>query len=287
MRANLEHISFEVPIKKEFQLEVAGFQYKKEDQNKTILVLPGLDDSVSYYQSMLNLLIDHNPGWNLLALDLRGQGQTLHNERNISQMKIKIEEQTAIVKNILEQESITECFVIGLSYAGAVSLQLALENPDTIKGIGLIAPYVSNFKAFKRGLTGIYYTILDKHPAKGLFAMMGLPLYFNIAKYEHRLNINKTWTQKEVKALTKLTLGVLEYNTEQALDNLHEMPLGVHLLCGFDDKVIPISAHKKFYHHIPTHLNKTFSLEEGVGHRIFERHPDVAAEWVHRVLNVS
>ena len=285
---DIQPVAYNVSIQDKFSLEVCGFKHKSSqagEKNKTIFVLPGLDDSVSYYQAMLGLLAEHNPTWNVIAVDLRGQGLTLNKERKISQMKIKIEEQTKIVAQVFEQEKIQECFVIGLSYAGAVTLQLARENKEIIQGIGLIAPYVTNFKSFKRGFTGLYYTMLDKHPAKGLISMMSLPFYFQMAKYEHRLNLNKNWTSKEMNALTKLTLGVLEYNTEEAVDDLGELPLGIHLLCGFDDRVIPISAHKKFYHNIPEHLHKTFSLEEGVGHRIFERHPAIAADWVHRVLH--
>ncbi len=285
---DIQPVAYKVSIDRKFTMEVCGFKHTSPNAgegNKTIFVLPGLDDSVSYYQAMLGLLAEHNPSWNVIAVDLRGQGLTLHKERKIAQMKIKIEEQTQIVNEIFKQERISECFVIGLSYAGAVTLQLARENKSIIKGIGLIAPYVTNFKSYKRGVTGLYYTLLDKHPAKGLISMMSLPFYFQMAKYEHRLNLNKNWTSREMNALTKLTLGVLEYNTEEAVEDLGELSLGIHILCGFDDQVIPISAHKNFYHNIPNHLHKTFSLEEGVGHRIFERHPAIAADWVHRVLH--
>ena len=229
----------------------------------------------------------NNPNWDVLAIDMRGQGLTLAKEHRVGQFKVKINEQSKLIEKVLEKLEITECFVIGLSYAGAVSLDLALTCPDRVLGLGLIAPYVTNFKTYKKGMTGIYYHLLDKHPAKQALAVIGLPLYFHMAKYDHRLNSNKNWDFNEMDALTKLTLGVLEFNTKEALAKLHDLPLGIHLLCGFHDRVIPISAHKQFYHNIPTHLTRTFSLEEDVGHRIFENHPEVAADWVQRLLTAS
>ncbi|MAZ48643.1 MAG: hypothetical protein CME65_08765 [Halobacteriovoraceae bacterium] len=280
----MERVTFPIRLKDE-TIDLFGLQLKHDKEKPWIIILPGLDDSILFYNRLFENLRKDLPNWNILALDLKGQGETLKQNTKIKDLKVPITYQASLVKKVLEEQQIENCFVIGLSYAGAVSLKVSIECRERVKGLGLIAPYVSNFKAFKKGLQGLYYHMLSKHPAKRAIAMMGLPFYFSLAKYENRLNQNILWDDMKLSALSKLTMGVLEFDTNEEIKKIDSIPKGIHLLCGFDDKVIPITAHKNLYHQIPDSIEKTFSLEENVGHRIFEEHPDVASHWISKIVS--
>ena len=266
-------------------LNVFTLRHEVNSESPWIVILPGLDDSILYYSNLFDRIKEELPNWNILAIDLKGQGETLKENGKVRELKVPIAKQASLVKQALDQENIQKCFVIGLSYAATVSLKTAIDCHDRVIGLGLIAPYVTNFKSYKKGLYGLYYHALSKHPAKKLIAMMGLPIYFSLAKFENRLNRNTLWDDVKLAALRKLTMGVLDFDTTKELKHIHQIEKGVHLLCGFDDSVIPITAHKNFYHEIPAGIEKTFSLEEGVGHRIFEEHPDVASHWIAKIVS--
>lgn len=280
----MERVTFPIRLKNE-SIDLFGLRHIHAKEKPWVVILPGLDDSILFYNRLFETLKKDLPGWNILALDLKGQGETLKQNPKMRDLKVSIAYQASLVKQVLEEQKIESCFVIGLSYAGAVSLKISIECRERVKGLGLIAPYVSNFKAFKKGFQGLYYHLLSKHPAKKAIAMMGLPFYFSIAKYENRLNQNTLWDDIKLSALSKLTMGVLEFDTNEEIKRIDSIPKGVHFLCGFDDKVIPITAHKNLYHQIPANVEKTFSLEENVGHRIFEEHPEVASHWISKIVS--
>jgi hypothetical protein len=45
------------------------------------------------------------------------------------------------------------------------------------------------------------------------------------------------------------------------------------------------SAHRHLYNIIPKKMNKSFGLEEGIGHRVLVEHLKEAANWMHRILS--
>lgn len=263
---------------------ISGEAYKDDDREGTIVILPGLDDSVFHYETAFNYFRTYNPEWGILGIDLRGQGKTRDDEGNIYSSKITLEEQTEILDQILEKNKIDSAFIVGLSYGGGVALQYAKDYPARVLGLGLIAPYVTNFKAYKAGLTGIYYGLSFYNPFYKMLSKYSLPPYFMSAKIKGRLNPQTNWTSQRMKALSKLTMGILDLNTDKVLDEMTYLPIGIHLLTACQDTVVPIAAHRHFYNRIPKNILKSFSLEDGIGHRVLQQHPKQASMWIHRLL---
>lgn len=250
----------------------------------TIVILPGLDDSVFQYENAINLIRVNNPHWSILGIDLRGQGKTRDNEKSIYTSKITIDEQAEILEKVLEKHMINKVFLVGLSYGGGIALHYTRNYPLRVLGLGLIAPYVTNFKAYKPGITGLYYGLSYYNPFYKVMSRVGLPPYFFGAKVKGRLNTMTNWTSQRMSALTKLTLGILDLNTDKTLKEIQPLPIGIHLLTACQDTVIPIAAHRHFYKKIPKNTPKSFSLEDGIGHRVLQEHPKQAAMWMHRLL---
>lgn len=258
--------------------------HPNEDDDKTIVVLPGLDDSVFYYERAFNLIREFNPEWSLLGIDLRGQGATRDEEGMIPAMKITLDEQADLLEAILSHLGKKKVFLVGLSYGGGVALNYSSHYGSRVLGLGLIAPYVSDFKSYKPGLTGLYYFLVSLNPFTSKVTPYSLPFYFQTARLKGRLNPSTNWTPQRMNALTKLTLGILDLDTDKTLDETPHLPLGIHLLTACQDTVVPIAAHRHFYNRIPKSMDKSFSLEDGIGHRVLSDHPKRAARWLHRII---
>lgn len=257
----------------------------KKRGKRAIVVLPGLDDSVFFYRRAFEMIMNKNPDWSVLGIDLRGQGHTRDAEGTIHSSMITLEEQCEVLDQILNQQSFEEVFLVALSYGAGVALKYSQLHPNTISGLGLIAPYVTNFKAYRPGPTGLYYSLISLNPLAKPLSRYGLPSYFLSAKLKGRLNQDANWTPSRMCALTKLTMGILELDTDKTLDQLRNLPIGVHLLTACEDRVVPIAAHRHFYNRIPKNIEKSFSLEDGIGHRVLQDHPRQAAYWVCRILS--
>lgn len=255
-----------------------------DDEDKTIVVLPGLDDSVFFYEKAFNLMREFNPEWSLLGVDLRGQGKTRDEEGLIPVSKITLDEQALILETVLEKLGKKKVFLVGLSYGGGLALHYTGHYTQKVLGLGLIAPYVSDFKSYKPGLTGLYYFLASLNPLTKRLSPYSLPYYFQLSRLKGRLNPATNWTPNKMHALTKLTLGILDLDTDKALDETPHLPLGIHLLTACQDTVVPIAAHRHFYNRIPKSMDKSFSLEDGIGHRVLSDHPKRAARWLHRIL---
>lgn len=251
---------------------------------RAIVVLPGLDDSVFFYQRAFEMILKHNPEWSILGIDLRGQGHTRDSEGHISDERITLESQCELLDQILRRYEFKEVFLVALSYGAGVALKFCELHPGRIQGLGLIAPYVTNFKAYRPGLTGLYYSLISLNPLVKPFSKYGLPSYFLSAKLKGRLNQDANWTPLRMSALPKLTLGIIDLDTDKTLDQMRSLPIGIHLLTACEDVVVPIAAHRHFYNRIPKNIEKSFSLEDGIGHRVLQDHPRQAAYWVSRIL---
>lgn len=261
-----------------------GEHHGSHEKRGTIVILPGLDDSVFQYETAFNFFRKYNPNWAVLGIDLRGQGRTRDDEGSIYSSKITLDEQAQILERILDKNKMDCIFIVGLSYGGGVALHYSSKYPVRVLGLGLIAPYVTNFKAYKPGLTGIYYGLSYYNPFYKVMSRVGLPPYFLNAKVKGRLNHQTNWTPNRMSALTKLTLGILDLDTDKALDKIEYLPIGIHLLTACEDTVVPIAAHRHFYNRIPKNIPKSFSLEDGIGHRVLQQHPKQASLWIHRLL---
>ena len=261
-----------------------GNHHPSYEHEGTIVVLPGLDDSVFQYEKAFDYFRKYNPKWSILGIDLRGQGKTRDDEGSIYSTKITIDEQAQILEKVLNQNKLDSVFIVGLSYGGGIALHYTALYPTRVLGLGLIAPYVTNFKAYKPGITGLYYGLSFYNPLYKALSRLGLPPYFLGAKIKGRLNDRTNWTHQRMSALTKLTMGILDLNTDKTLDNIHSLPIGIHLLTACQDNVVPIAAHRHFYNRIQKNITKSFSLEDGIGHRVLQQHPKQASMWIHRLL---
>lgn len=263
------------------------YYYWKSGTNskaETILILPGLDESITDYHQFFEYLNSQVPGHSLLAIDLRGQGQTLIEEKKTNSLavSINIEEQNLIINAIIDKLKIEDIILIGLSYGAGVGLYFTNRNLK-VKGLFLLAPYVSKFKMFQPGVTGIWYRLIHLNPFYRALSYFTLPFYFHLAKRRGRLNHFVTWDHKHMRALTKLSTGIMKLSTTKEAEKLRNLDYGVNILIGEQDDLVSIPAIKFLMEKIKT-KNKRLDILPKLGHRILINHYQESSTWLTNII---
>ena len=249
-----------------------------DETKKVLLVLPGLDESIDDYHNFFSELTSTLPEYSLLSVDLRGQGKTLDSEERFQSLSITIDHQISIVKNLLQDFAIDSVFIVGLSYGAGVGLCLA-NQVDNVEGLALLAPYVSKFKNFNRGLSGVWYTLAHMNPFYKTLSYFSLPFYFQLASAKGRLNPAVKWDPKRMTALTKLSTGIMRISTTKEARKLKGLSKGVHFLIGKKDDLVSVRAVEHLLKQIQTEKKSLEIIPEG-GHRLLINDYKACSYWI-------
>jgi pimeloyl-ACP methyl ester carboxylesterase len=213
---------------------------------------------------------------------LRGQGKTLEDEFRFQSLSITIDHQITIIKNLLSDLAIDSVFIIGLSYGAGVGLCLA-NRIDNVEGLALLAPYVSKFKNFNRGFSGVWYTLAHMNPFYKTLSYFSLPFYFQLASAKGRLNPAVKWDPKRMSALTKLSTGIMRISTTKEARKLKGLSKGVHVLIGKKDDLVSIRAVEHLLKQIQTEKKSLEVIPEG-GHRLLINDFRACTNWISGII---
>jgi pimeloyl-ACP methyl ester carboxylesterase len=258
------------------------YYYWRENINangKTIVVLPGLDESIQDYQQLINELKNYS----VLAIDLRGQGRTLEDEKQLRSITITLDQQVFIINEVIKDLNITKINLLGLSYGAGVGLYFA-NRCEKVIGLFLLAPYVSKFKIFDKGFIGFWYLLLHMNPFYRAISFFTLPFYFQVAKKRGRLNPLINWDKKHLRALTKLSTGIMQLSTTKEAQVLKPLENGFHILIGEKDDLVSRPAVKYLLEQVKLE-NKTLEFLPQAGHRLLINNAHDCANWINRYLN--
>lgn len=110
----------------------AGLYYSENPSNQpgrpAIILLHGAGASHLTWPPLMRRL----PGWRIIALDLPAHG------RSEGPSCRSVADLAARVLDMLVEKGVFQAALVGHSLGGAVALQLALQNPNLIRGLGLI-----------------------------------------------------------------------------------------------------------------------------------------------------
>lgn len=281
MKNYIQHreIGLQNPDKK---IQVSFYWREAQESLCTLLILPGLDESFENYESFFNQLALQFPHHSLLSIDLRGQGRTLEAEGRINTFSITIDHQIQIINDIVCHLNLQNVFVIGLSYGAGVGLCLA-NRLSCVDGLALLAPYVSKFKNFNRGVSGLWYTLAHMNPFYKVLSYFSLPVYFQIARERGRLNPQVHWDHVHMNALTKLSTGIMNISTTKEARQLKNLPQGIHILIGENDDLVSVNAVKHLLKQIQIE-NKTFKILPHSGHRLLIKDYNECANWLSGII---
>lgn len=140
-----------VPVSGRF-VEIDGnrIHYVEEGEGRPIVFVHGLGAQIHQFR---HTLFDHfGPGYRLIALDRPGSGYSVRATGATG----RLPEQAEILRRFIEKLGLERPLVVGHSLGGAVTLTLAVEHPEAISGIALLAP-LTHLEAGVREKAGLLY----------------------------------------------------------------------------------------------------------------------------------
>jgi pimeloyl-ACP methyl ester carboxylesterase len=120
-------------------LEIDGgwqIRYHRAGQGPHLLLIHGLGANLYCWRYIIPYLAPH---FTVTAIDLPGFGQS----SMLPQAHYGLDEQTARLQSFLDRLKIQKTYVAGNSMGGNIALWLALQHPERVLGLSVIAPATS------------------------------------------------------------------------------------------------------------------------------------------------
>lgn len=123
--------------------------YVEAGQGPTILFIHGLGGQLHHFRHTLFGRLSHD--FRLIAPDRAGSGYSVRSGGDAG-----LPEQAATLARLLEEIAADRVLVVGHSLGGAVALALALDHPDKVAGLALIAPLTHLFDRVPPAFAPLY-----------------------------------------------------------------------------------------------------------------------------------
>lgn len=144
---------------------IGGFKtnYTETGAGYPIVLIHGLSDNLTVWSSIIPRLARQN---RVVALDLRG-----HGESDKPDMPYSVQLFSRDVLNLLQQLKIPKAHMIGLSLGAAITLQLALDQPQLVRTLSLLSSFSYSDSAFRHNMEMLREKIISG----------GIPAFFDAA----------------------------------------------------------------------------------------------------------
>ena len=136
------------PVGKFVEIDGNRIHYVDMGEGRPIVFVHGLGAQLHHFRH--TLFAHFGPGYRLIALDRPGSGYSVRANGATG----RLPEQAALVRRFIETLGLERPLVVGHSLGGAITLTLAVEHPEVISGIALLAP-LTHLEAGMREKTGL------------------------------------------------------------------------------------------------------------------------------------
>lgn len=138
------------PVGKFIDIDGNRIHYVDEGEGRPIVFVHGLGGQLHHFRH--TLFGRFGPGCRLVALDRPGSGYSVRAGGATG----RLTEQARVVRRFIETLGLERPLVVGHSLGGAVTLTLAVEHPQAISGIALLAP-LTHQETSSRERLGLLY----------------------------------------------------------------------------------------------------------------------------------
>jgi len=121
------------PAGKFVDVDGARVHFVEAGEGLPIVMIHGLGGSLHHMQRPL--MQEFGEGYRLLAMDRPGSGYSTRPNGGTT-----VEEQAQFIRRFIEELGLGRVLLVGHSLGGAIALRTALDHPDHVAGLALIAP---------------------------------------------------------------------------------------------------------------------------------------------------
>ncbi|MEM9421620.1 MAG: alpha/beta hydrolase [Pseudomonadota bacterium] len=201
----------------------------------------------------------------------------------------RLDTQAAAVNELLQQLGVEQPIICGQSYGGALALRYALDYPDNLSGLVLLAPVTHPWPG---GVT--WYNRIGINPLYGsLFRRTFIALYGRYGSSRavtRALHGSPHLSAYHARTRAALTFRPTEFHANaedivrlyEQLDSMHRhygsITVPTEILAGSHDMTVITSVHgRRLVKDMP---NANVSVIEEAGHAIHHTHPEASAETI-------
>ncbi len=257
---------------------------KKED----LLILGGITYDTDRSISIIRKL--NNEGYNLIAVDLLGQGRTLYYNLTMqagSSLKNDITSNmqvTELLKLLARLKPKNPINILGVSYGGAIAAMAVKKRPTLFNNLLLVVPYIAEID---------FYSIFRLNPFFDAYrdslikkVLTDKFLLDDILKGEieskYRIDISNNFQSEYLEALFRLTKGLEKLDLRQIFQDIHTK---VHLLVKKDDPEVSNSLHEEAWRRLSINSQGSFTITDEGDHSLIDSAPPTTARWVHEIIS--
>ncbi len=242
--------------------------YVCEGQGPDLLLMHGMAANIYCWRKLIPLLSQHFKVW---AVDLRGYGLS---DKPLNE-PYDLKTQAKFMLKFIHQEIGEKCVLVGSSMGGAICLEAALSEPQTVSALGLLSPaYDSSIVVYDPRVFRKFLKLSIGLANPWMASRMMKYIYGPKTKYtrENILNYLRPYL-KNTKSIYALVDSMACLTDKTLKDRIGEIKIPTVILWGVNDYVVSFSLSK--------YIQKTIShsqlfVHDSAGHHIQEEEP----EWV-------
>lgn len=219
-------------MEKEYQLNGKNVHYKISGRGETLVLLHGYLESLEMWSEHQEFLSNK---YQVISIDLPGHGLT-DNFGDIHTMSFMAE----VVYEILQDEKVEKCVMVGHSMGGYTTLAFAEKYPQILKGLGLFHSHASaDTDVAKRNRERTIEIIKQD---KGHFINEFIPSLFapdNVEKFADQIEIQMKMANAMPKESVIAAMAGMKERSS-TVDILMDSKVPVLFIAGKHDSRIPL-----------------------------------------------
>jgi pimeloyl-ACP methyl ester carboxylesterase len=263
-------------------ITVDGVQvhYVKQGSGPALIMLHGAGGNLRDYT--YGLLPRFAKNHTVIAFDRPGHGYS----QNLPTDSATLDEQSNLLRKAAMQLGVKEAIVMGYSYGGALSLNMAVHNPEFVKGLVLISavsmpwPYKIhiNYRMMSKPVIGpalmaATTAYLGDDYFKSSYETVFTPLTPPTGYLEHvgvNLSVRYKSFVENSRQLNSLRPQIVDQSKSYST-----LKMPIELIHGVSDPSVPIHVHAEEFIKVVQHANLT--AIEGLGHGALQTYPQIEA----------
>jgi pimeloyl-ACP methyl ester carboxylesterase len=251
-------------------VEIAGVETYVADagEGPAILLIHGYGDTADGWRRVVpGLLKEHR----LVALDMPPFGRSAQPSKG----KL-LDFYGEFFPRFLDEVGLSRATVIGHSLGGAVALRLAIENPERVERLGLVAPaglgdtppwwwHALTARALWQGALAIPTPLTTAIVRQGLKTFLALRLFADPTRFGREIShlVDMHGTRQDLGKLLAAGHACIDCYTGHLLERSMELEIPLWMVWGRQDGLVP-SMHARAF--ASAHPNATVHVLDGCGH---------------------
>lgn len=261
-------------------------EYRPAKNGKpTLFLANGLTYSTQQWQEFIQALKNIDPEVGVVAYDMRGMGRTLLANAPAN-YDIPFSDQVDDLHRLKEHFKIKgPTAVLGLSYGGAVALDIAVRFPNDFDQIIAMSPFLERIPEqdalIKNSvLSHRLFFPLDPRTDEELYNLYLRLLVFSTYPSVEPIVLENPF---KLEAVYRMVKGAKDW---QAVQVIAKLPLQkVNIIAALDDEYVKFDRMQIFLKNIPKNQIGSVALFENTKHKIPEERARLAAAWVFEILH--